>query len=92
MDRERIAPEDRASVLEAMLRSAGITGVNAEAVRAHALEEPPETAYDAHNLITWAATHILTEPRRILRARAAMATFTSETEHRRVCPVCRRTR
>jgi len=87
---EGVKPEDRAQMLEAMLKAAGIKGMFAEAVRARALETPPQNAFDMHNLITWASSHLLTEPAQIRRALTAGAHFSDETAHRTACPVCHR--
>ena len=54
-----IAPEARAHVLEGLIRQAGLTGTNAATVRARALEAPPETEWEAFNLLTWATSHLL---------------------------------
>jgi len=88
MSRERIPANQRASVLEELLRKAGITGKEAEAVRAQAIQEPPRNAYDMMNLITWASSHVIQCPQRRQRALNAGATFTSESEHASLCPLC----
>ena len=85
-----IPAADRAMVLEAMLKKAGIRTEVAEAVRARALAEPPRTPYDIMNLITWASSHLLEAPAEVRRAQQAAASFAEETEHRRICPVCHR--
>ena len=90
MAEENVAPEQRAEVLEALIRQARLPKLAADAVRALALREPPESAYAAMNFITYASSHLLTDGREVLRAREAAATFASETSHRRVCPVCHR--
>jgi len=90
MIQERIPAEQRAAMLEELLRQAGITGKEAEAVRAQAIQEPPRNAYDMMNLITWASSHIIRSPERIQRALNAGATFTSESQHATICPLCRR--
>ena len=92
MIEEQISPADRAMVLEAMLKEAGIRKEDAEVVRAWALAEPPQTSYDIMNLITRASSHLLEEPSNVIRAQRAVARFAEETEHRRICPVCRRSR
>ena len=89
MMEDRIPADHRASMLEALLRSAKITGVNAEAVRAQALESPPRNAYEMMNLITWASSHVVREPQRIITARASAAQFAESQEHTEICPVCR---
>lgn len=87
---EQVPPEQRAAVLAALLKEAAITGPAAEAVRARAVAETPGTMYDMLNLITWATTHVLTEPRQVIRAQHAAATLASSDGHRRVCPRCGR--
>jgi hypothetical protein len=88
MIRERIPADQRAGMLEELLRQAGITGKEAEAVRAHAIQDPPRNTYDLMNLITWASSHIIQPPAKIQRALNASATFVSESEHASVCPLC----
>ncbi len=85
---EHIDPSQRAMILEAMLREARIIGEDANAVRALAIENPPQTSYDVMNLITQATSHIIEDPRRVHRAQLAVASYTSAQEHARVCPVC----
>ncbi len=85
---EQIAPDQRASMLEAMLREAKISGDEANAIRALAIESPPETSYDLLNLLTNATSHLLEDPRRVRRAQNTVASYTSADEHARVCPVC----
>jgi len=88
MTSERIRPEDRAMLLEAMLRDAKIIGGDAEAVRAMALERPPETTYEMMNLMTYASSHIIERAPQIRRAQNTGANFAHTHEHRRLCPVC----
>jgi hypothetical protein len=88
MIKERVPADQRAGMLEELLRQAGITGKEAEAVRAHAIQEPPHNTYDMMNLVTWASSHIVRSPARIQRALNASATFTSESEHASICPLC----
>ena len=85
---EQIPADQRAMMLEAMLREAKISGDEANAIRAMAIENPPETSYDMMNLLTNATSHLLEDPRRVRRAQETVASYTSETEHARVCPVC----
>jgi len=88
MVRERVPADQRAGMIEELLRQADITGKEAEAVRAQAIQNPPHNSYDIMNLITWASSHILERPEKIQRALATSATFTSTSEHARVCPLC----
>ena len=91
MIQERIPADQRATMLEALLREAGIKGKDAEAVRAQAIENPPRNTYDMVNLITWASSHLITTPIQRHRALNASASFTSASEHARTCPLCRHT-
>ena len=92
MVRENIKPADRAMILEGMLKDAHIGGDVAEAVRAMALENPPETSYDMFNLLTYASSHLIEEPRAIRQAQEAAINYVSSAEHARVCPVCHKQR
>lgn len=85
---EEIPADQRAMMLEAMLREAKISGEDANAIMAMAIENPPESSYDMMNLLSNATSHLLEDPRRIRRAQNVVASYTSETEHARVCPVC----
>lgn len=90
---ERVIPVgDRAATLEGMIRQAGLTGNLGNTVRGWAVDDPPETEWDIFNLITRASSHLLENSEGILRAQRAAASFSSEAEHRRVCPSCRRQR
>jgi hypothetical protein len=88
MTKERIPPNQRAGMLEELLHQAGITGKEAEAVRAQAIQEPPRNTYELFNLVTWASSHIIRSPEKRQRAMIASATFASASEHVSVCPLC----
>jgi hypothetical protein len=88
MVRERVPADQRAGMLEEVLRQAGITGKDAEAVRAQAIQAPPRNTYDLLNLVSWASSHIVRSPERVQRALKAGATFTDVSEHASVCPLC----
>lgn len=88
MMKEQIPPADRAAMLEAMLRQAKITGEDADAVRALAIENPPQNSYEVMNLITMATSHILDNPNNVRRAQNAVANYAGEEAHARICPVC----
>ncbi len=90
MRNEHIPASQRALMLEAMLKDAHIAGEDADVVRARAIEAPPRNAYEMVNLITWASSHIIREPAKIRRAQITAATFTSQEEHARACPLCHR--
>lgn len=89
---ENIRPEDRAAILESLLKRCKITGEDARAVHAYALERPPQNAWDMFNVLTWASSHLLTDPRQVHQAQTLASDFASETSHSLVCPVCRRAR
>ncbi len=89
----RIPEGQRAERLEALQKEAHITDQYAATVRAWAVERPPRNEYDLMNLITRASTHLLEEPRDILKSREVAAHFAEDpASHRRACPVCHRTR
>lgn len=85
---EGIPADQRSTMLEAMLKEAKISGDDAVAIRAMALENPPSTTYDLMNLISNASSHLLEEPKQVRTAQDAVAAYTSEDEHTRLCPVC----
>jgi hypothetical protein len=85
---EAIEPDQRAYILEAMLKEARISGADADAIRALALENPPNNSYDMMNLITYGTSHIFESPARVRTAQLAIADYTSADEHARICPVC----
>jgi len=89
---EEIPQGDRAARLEALLRQARISGVAANAVRSMAIENPPTNSYQMMNLITFASSHLLEQPKQIQRARQALVEYIAEDTHARVCPVCHATR
>jgi hypothetical protein len=88
MIEERIPPDQRAGVLEELLRRAGITGKDAEAVRALAIQQSPRNSYEMMNLLTYASSHIIEHPERRQRALNVTASFVDESEHSTVCPLC----
>lgn len=90
---QNIAPEHRAEILQGLINRAGLKRIET-AIHAHvlALPEPPRTAYDLFNVMTYATTHMVREPEQILKARQATADFAAEPTHSRYCPVCNRQR
>lgn len=92
MRNERISPDDRASVIEALIGEARLNDGVAAAMRARALAEPPRNSYDAMNLLSFATSHDVSEPVEVVRGQRAVANFASETSHRRICPACHRNR
>jgi hypothetical protein len=87
---ENISPEDRAAILETMLQSAGLHDKAAAGVRAEALRNPPQNSWDMMNLITYASSHLMSEPKRIYHAENSVTKFITETSHARTCPMCHR--
>jgi hypothetical protein len=88
MIENQIPPEQRAHILEGLLKEAGITGQVAEALRAMAIETPPENMYDAMNFLTYASTHLLEDPREVQKAQKAASRFVREANPTKVCPLC----
>jgi len=92
MGYEAIAPEDRPLLLEGLIKSSRLPAEAAEAVRALALQEPPQNSYQMANLLTYASSHLLEDPVNVRRTQRAAAAYMAETEHRRICPTCHRQR
>lgn len=88
MANEPISPEDRASILDSMLREAGMRNEVADAVRAEAIAHPPGNTWEMMNLITWGSSHILQEPKQVIRAQKSVKKFIEATAHQRTCPMC----
>ena len=91
MAREQISPEDRAAILDSMLIQAGMRDEVASAVRAEAIAHPPTNTWEMMNLITWGSSHILEEPKAVIRAQKSVKSFISATTHQRTCPMCHQT-
>jgi len=85
---QEVPDAQRSFLLQNLIRGAGIKGNDAQAVQARALAAPPQNAFDLYNLVTWASTHVLREPRAVVRAQRVATDFAAETEHRQICPVC----
>lgn len=92
MKEGRIAPGERAALLEGLIKQAKLPDEAADTIRAMALENPPRNHYDLMNLITYASTHLLTEPKEIHRAQKTAAVYDDPATHSKVCPVCHRSR
>ena len=88
MINDRIPADQRALVLEQILKEAHLGTSDTNAVRALALENPPQNAYDVMNLLTYASSHIVERPDAVRRTQLAVAGFTNEDTHRSLCPVC----
>lgn len=87
---EIIPPEERSHIIAGIIKDAKLSNEVADAIWAHVTDEPIETAYDAMGLITWAASHVMTDPRQILRARGFAEQFSRRTSRSRACPYCHR--
>ena len=88
---EGLDPHDRAQLLEALIKNSGIRDEKLiAAIRARAIEDPPTTAWGMYNIMTWANTHLLEEPRQVLKARHAYHEFSDELTHSKLCPTCHR--
>ena len=87
---ELISPEQPAQVLTAMLHEARISGGAAEAVRAMAIENPPENRYQMMNLLSYASSHLLERPDQVRRAQNTVAEYAHEHTDHRECPLCHR--
>jgi hypothetical protein len=88
---ENISSVDRARMLAALLQKSNITGGIADAVMAMAVENPPRNAWEMHNLITYASSHLLTVPNQVERTQRTAARFADEATHAKTCPLCHRT-
>ncbi len=89
---ERVPPEDRAMIIAALIKKMKVGGSIAEAIRARAIEHPPENSWDVYNLLTFATSHIIEAPQQVIRGQLVAADFTSEESHARTCPLCHRNR
>ena len=87
---DSITQEDRALLLTALATRAKLRGKDAAALWARATEEPPQTAYDVLNLMTWVTSHVMSDPSRIIRAQQVSANFVAEELHQKQCPTCQR--
>ena len=85
-----IEPSDRALLIEGLVKRAGLRGSDVKALWAKATEEPPQTAYDIMNLMTWVTSHYMLDASSIARAQSAVAAFVEEEAHNKICPTCNR--
>jgi hypothetical protein len=58
---------------------------------AMAVERPPRNAWEMHNMLTYASTHLLQTLGQIARTQQTAADFADETGHSKTCPLCHRT-
>jgi hypothetical protein len=92
MVHDEIPENQRAMMLESMIREAGLKDNVRDTVRAMAIETPVRNAYDILNLVTYATSHIMTDSKHISRARRATEVFQSQDTHSLFCPVCKKGR
>ena len=92
MIKDEIPEAERAMMLEAMIKEAGLKDEAAATVRTMAIDTPIRNSYDILNLITYATSHILEDPKQIHRARRATEVFQDNDSHALFCPVCRKAR
>ncbi len=85
---EEVTAEDRAAVINALLKSMRANKEVTDAVNARALEAPPTNSWEVLNLGTWATTHAMVEPAHILRGQRALTEYVNEDTHSRTCPTC----
>lgn len=89
---ENVPAEDRPMMLEALIKQAAIGPEAAEIVRGRALQEPPTNAYQMLNLVSWATSHLMNEPKRVYRSQSAIAQYVDAETHARTCPICHKNR
>ncbi|MDD2730808.1 MAG: hypothetical protein PHW33_01645 [Candidatus Portnoybacteria bacterium] len=92
MIKDEIPEAERAMMLEAMIKEAGLKDEAAATVRTMAIDTPIRNSYDILNLITYATSHVLEDPKQIHRARRATEVFQDNDSHALFCPVCRKAR
>ena len=87
---EEIPSEDRPLLIGGIVQDAGLRGDLASALWAKATEEPPQTAYDVLNLMTWLSSHVIEDPKKVVRLQQVSANFADEVFHNKSCPTCKR--
>ena len=90
LSEQPVSATDRPQLIASLANQARLRGRDASALWAQATEYPPETAYDVLNLMTWLSSHVLEDPKRVIRAQDASAGFVDQVYHRRFCPTCQR--
>lgn len=85
---EEVPDDERAAIINALLKQMRAPKEVVAAVQARALTTPPQNSWDVFNLATWASSHVLEEPVRIATAQRAIANWSSEDSHARICPTC----
>lgn len=87
---DTITEKERPLLLAAVSKDAKLKGAVAEAFWAQATQEPPNTAYDVYNLITWASSNVMEDPQQIVLAQDVAAKFANDMVHKKYCPTCQR--
>lgn len=85
---QRVPEGQRAEMLEAWIKEARLSEDVAEAVQARAINEPPHNQYDILNLVTWAQSHVITEPSEISRTMRRVSEIQAHAHTGRICPLC----
>lgn len=89
MQGHRINPNERPAALEGILQQAHLPDDMEKLVRARALAQPPENAWEMMNLITYATTHATDDYEVVRKSNKAMSTFAHNVAVHKVCPLCR---
>lgn len=84
----RIPEGQRAEMLEAWMKEARLPEQVQMAVQARAVNEPPRNRYDMVNLLTWAQSHVITEPAAVSRTMRRVSVMQTHEHAGRICPLC----
>lgn len=88
MQSHRIAPNDRPGALEGILQQAHLPDDLEELVRARALAQPPQNAWEMMNLITYATSHGTNDYAIVQRSNKGMSQFAHRVAVHKECPLC----
>lgn len=83
-----INSEQRANILNYLLHETELGRAANRAVRAKAINEPPENMWDMFNLVSWATTHVIEDPDRIFGSMLRIGNMAGEHEMHGICPFC----
>ncbi len=92
MLQDEIPENERAMILEAMIKEAGLKDDVAATIRTMAIDRPIRNSYDVLNLITYATSHLLDDAKQVNKARKASEVFQDNDTHALFCPVCKKGR
>lgn len=88
---DNIEPDQRAPVIEALILEAGFKAGSPEAdsIRAKALESDIKNGFDAHQVLTWATSHLNLDGGFRYKAQRKLSQVASDgIIHNMVCPTC----